>query len=351
MRVLLAWLGWVVSPVGAASMAWETLPPLPDREGLAGTFAGVSGGALVVAGGAHFPGKKPWEGGKKVWRDTVFVLEEPKGPAGGVEDNGSWKVVGRLPGPRGYGVSATWADGVICAGGSDSDRHYRETIHLTYRDGRFRHRRLPDLPVALADAAGVLVNKTLFVCGGTERPGAGTALNRLFALDLSGSDRGWVEREPCPGRPRILAVAAAVEGSFLLFGGAALRSEGGAVKREYLRDAWSYREGAGWRRLAELPAPSAAAASPAPVLGGVAFLLGGDDGERAGMGAVEGHPGFPGVVRAYDLGGNRWTEWGSDPAPRVTLPSVAWRGRWVLPSGEVRPGVRSPEVRAVMFKP
>ena len=33
------------------------------------------GGAILVAGGANFPDKKPWEGGKKVWYDTVFVLE------------------------------------------------------------------------------------------------------------------------------------------------------------------------------------------------------------------------------------------------------------------------------------
>ena len=39
--------------------------------------AGVSGGALLVAGGANFPDKKPWQGGTKVWYDTVFVLDEP----------------------------------------------------------------------------------------------------------------------------------------------------------------------------------------------------------------------------------------------------------------------------------
>ncbi len=73
-------------------------------------FAGVSGGALVAAGGANFPDRKPWEGGKKVWYDTVFVLEKP---------DGQWKVAGKLPRPLGYGVSATWRDRVVCVGGSD----------------------------------------------------------------------------------------------------------------------------------------------------------------------------------------------------------------------------------------
>ena len=31
----------------------------------------------MVAGGANFPDKRPWEGGAKVWHDSVFVLETP----------------------------------------------------------------------------------------------------------------------------------------------------------------------------------------------------------------------------------------------------------------------------------
>ena len=31
------------------SFSWNQLPPIPDHEGFAGSFAGVSGGALVVA--------------------------------------------------------------------------------------------------------------------------------------------------------------------------------------------------------------------------------------------------------------------------------------------------------------
>ena len=64
---------------------WTRLPSLPDKEGFAGSFAGVSNGALIVAGGANFPDKKPWEGGGKVWYDTVFVLQRP---------DGEWNVAG-----------------------------------------------------------------------------------------------------------------------------------------------------------------------------------------------------------------------------------------------------------------
>ncbi len=50
-------------------LAWQKLPDIPDQDGLAGLFSGVvsDGDArhLLVAGGANFPGKKPWEGGAK----------------------------------------------------------------------------------------------------------------------------------------------------------------------------------------------------------------------------------------------------------------------------------------------
>src|SRR4051812_42894769 len=81
-----------------AAPDWQPLPSLPDREGFAGSYAGASGGALLVAGGANFPGKRPWEGGEKSWYDRTFVLE-----AGAK----AWREAGKLPAAGGYGVSIT----------------------------------------------------------------------------------------------------------------------------------------------------------------------------------------------------------------------------------------------------
>ena len=59
----------IVVPSSAFADDWQTLEPLPDREGFAGSYAGVSHAALLVAGGANFPYKKPAERGTKVWYD------------------------------------------------------------------------------------------------------------------------------------------------------------------------------------------------------------------------------------------------------------------------------------------
>src|SRR4051812_25902383 len=135
----LAFLFLVTSARLARSAAqFEQLPPIRDREGFAGAFAGVAGGSLLVAGGANFPDKKPWENGKKVWYDTVFVLDRP---------DGQWKKVGKLPHALGYGISITTSNGVLCIGGSDSERHRADCFLLTLRHGKVHTESMSALPL------------------------------------------------------------------------------------------------------------------------------------------------------------------------------------------------------------
>jgi N-acetylneuraminic acid mutarotase len=119
------------------SLQWSELPPLPEKLGFAGPFVGTHKGALLVAGGANFPEKPPWEGGTKVWHDRVFVLERP---------DGDWKLAGTLPRPLGYGVSVSTKDGVICIGGSDAQRHYADVFLLRRENGELKTSPLPSLP-------------------------------------------------------------------------------------------------------------------------------------------------------------------------------------------------------------
>jgi N-acetylneuraminic acid mutarotase len=318
------------------TLHWSQLPLLPDKLGMAGSFAGVSGGALVVAGGANFPDKMPWEGGTKVWRDPVFVLDQP---------NGQWRHAGKLPRPLGYGMSVSHADAVICAGGSDATRHYRETFRLRWENDAIQTEALPLLPRPCANLSGAVVGDTLYVAGGIETPLATNTMSAFWALDLSDAKAQWRELEPWPGPSRMLAIAAAQGGDFFLFGGVGLRGgPDGKPERIWLRDAWRYRTGAGWTRLADLPKPCVAAPSPAPVVKGRVLLLAGDDGSRVSFQPLDKHPGFPKTVLAYDFTRDCWSEAGEVPAPRATLPCVEWRGMFVVPSGEARPGVRSPEV-------
>ena len=317
------------------TLVWKQLPSLPDPLGVAAPFAGVSGTSLVVAGGANFPDKMPWEGGKKVWHDRVWVLDKP---------DGTWREAGKFPRPLGYGVSVGLGASFLCIGGSDSERHYADVYRATVKDGMVGFEPFPALPIPLANAAGASDREdTVYVACGSAEPGEKSASNRVFALDLNAPN--WRELPPLPGDARILPVAAGVGIDFFVFGGAALEMKDGKVVRRYLLDAWQYNAKEGWRRLADLPKPCVAAPSPAPARAGTIYLIGGDDGSRAGIQPVEQHPGFPGTILAYDIPSNTWNEDGKTPAPRATVPTTTrWHGQFVIPSGEVRPGVRSPEV-------
>lgn len=321
------------------ALEWSALPPIPDKEGFAFPFAGVHEGRLIVAGGANFPDKRPWEGGTKVWYDKVFVLDRP---------DGAWREAGRLPRPLGYGVSLTATEGVLCLGGSDAERHHAECFILRLdASSKPETVPLPPLPKPSANLSGALLGRTVFVAGGLEKPDASEALRTFWSLDLDRPKQGWRELEPWPGRGRMLAAVGALDGSFFLVGGAALKAGAdGKPEREWLRDGWRYTPGQGWQAIADAPQISVAAPTPMPASGGRLLLIGGDDGSQLHATPDE-HRGFPTDVFAYDPVGDAWSRAGSVPLGLVTTPAVVWEGRVLLPGGEKKPGFRSTEVWAL----
>lgn len=340
----------MAADTASGPLRWRQLPSLPDAEGFAGMFAGTCGDALCVAGGANFVGKRPWEGGVKRWYDDVWLLQ---GAADG--SAGTWRRVGRLPRPTAYGISVSTPAGMICAGGGDGQLHYRDVYRLAWRDGRLVRDDLPPLPQSCSFASGALVGSTLYISGGIERPQVTQCLRTFWALDLdraSSPGAKWQTLEPCPGVERDLAVAAADADIFYLFSGQRLSPDPpNRPAREFLRDAWGFQPGRGWRRLADLPRPATGAPSPAPLLpDGRLLVLTGDDGTKITFQPEEHHPGFPRDVLAYDPRRNAWETIGSVPFSRATVPTTRWRGSYIIPNGEVRPGYRTPEVWALELK-
>ena len=180
---LALWAGCLLAVVPCAtganageSLPWEKLPPIPDPEGFAAAFAGVSNGALIVAGGANIAGEKWGETFRKQWHDSVFVLEKP---------DGEWRSGFRLPRALGYGVSVTTERGVVCIGGSDSQRHHADVFLLEWRDGRVVMTALPSLPKPCANACGALVGKVIYVAGGIEKPDATVAVMGMLGVEVS----------------------------------------------------------------------------------------------------------------------------------------------------------------------
>lgn len=316
------------------SLHWNALPSIPDSEGFAGSYAGMSNDVLLVAGGANFPGKRPWEGGQKIWHDRIFVLKH---------EATAWRVAGSLPKPAGYGLSVSTPDGVLLIGGGDAHRHFTAVQRLRWRNEALEFESLPDLPVPLAMQAGSLVGRTVYVAGGLKTPDAmGEAV--FLSLDLDHVSAGWRELDYLPGPGRFLATAGSDGKSFYLFGGVRLVPDSqGKSQREWLRDAWRFTPAQGWIRLADLPRAAVAAPSPAAVAQGRLLILGGDDGAQLNTPPAD-HRGFPGGVLAYNPQGDCWSDAGEVPFSLVTTSAIAGPGFIVIPGGEKRPGIRSTEV-------
>ena len=321
---------------GAVSLQWTPLPTLPNTPGVASPFVGTSGDVLLVAGGANFPGAPPWKNGTKVWHDKIYALIDQR-----------WQIVDTLPTPCAYGVSLQSSRGVLCVGGSDTKHHLSHVFLMRFVAGRIEYESLPPLPLSIANACGILAGNTVYIAGGTDSPAATTASSNFLSLNLKSDKPRWDKLPDVPGPGRMLSAAATDEESIFIFSGASLApDDAGKPVRSYLRDAWQFDISRNtWRRRADLPFAAVAAPSPAPMTkSGKFILLGGDDGSRVGFKPPEDHPGFSSSALIYDPGTD---EWNADTAlriSRVTVPVAAVADGFVLASGEVRPGVRSPEV-------
>ena len=333
---------------------WQQATKLPDPEGFAGPYNGVSGGALIVAGGSNFPGgKRPWDNATKVWYDDIFALKTI---------DGTWSKVGKLPRAMGYGVALTYNNSVICVGGGDTRQCYSDVFSLTF-DGKQVHvTSLPSLPQPLMNACGVIDHDVLYVMGGIKTP-AGETENDFWSLDLHASahQKQWKVLPALPGKSRMLAIAGCLNGNVYVFGGTHLFPAGNSLQREYLKDCRVYTKDHQWRQLADLPYPLVATPSPAYVSGAHLLLFGGDDGFNGQkiFELKDLHPGFRNEILSYDPAKNKWNvadhilvhhrkDSAANPhnsvyAP-VTTPLVIWQNKIVLAGGEARPGVRSNRV-------
>ena len=313
---------------------WKSLPALPMP--LSGHFAGVSGDALIVAGGTNFP-VSLFDGGTKHWYCAAYVL--PRGEK-------QWRKMSPLPHALAYGGSVSTDEGLVCIGGGDADQHYADVFILEWADGRIVRTSLPPLPEPRAFCAAALLGKTIFVAGGQAEPKSTEAMKTVLALDLSSKNPEWRTIEPLPGPARILPVVAAQDGALYVFGGADLRpGPDGKAVRTYLTDAYCYRPGKGWKRAAGPPNPVTAAPSaaygPSHIL-----VFGGDDGALVSrvQELKDRHPGFSRRILAYHTITNTWAHLGTLPSGLVTTNAVPWDGGIAIPGGEDRPGHRSANV-------
>ena len=348
----------IAPPLFAADrewLSWSVLPPVPDDLGFAGPFAGVHNDALIVAGGANFP-QPVWEN-DKVWHDRVFVLTRN-------DDKYEWKDGGQLPRPIAYGASVSTKAGVVCMGGNDANGTFDEVFLLSWDpvNERVTTTAYPMLPKPCAFSAATIVGDVIYLAGGQSGPSLGSAMTNFWALDLSkkgdGAAFAWKELPAWPGPSRALNLTIGQHNGYAdcVYVISGRRQHGPAddpANYEFLRDTWEYNPTRqSWRRRADVPRCVMAGTAVAigqshiVVLGGATEELFFDSDDLK-----DDHPGFVRRALAYHTITDRWVDVGETPANHVTTVAVKWGGDVIVPTGEVRPRVRSPAVYRVSAVP
>jgi SSS family transporter len=367
--------------------SFSSLPDLPPnagysvQPGLAGPYTGIDDDMLIIAGGANFPEKAPWQGGSKIYYNEIFLLQKVG------EEAYSWKKTEtRLPFESGYGGAVSTPFGLFCFGGNTNSECISDSWFIDYlpETGTVEITPGPQLPVLLTNFAFAKVDNTIFVAGGLSETG-GTSKKIFLSLNVSGANPlewKWETLPAWDGQPRTFAVGAAqsngVTNCFYLFSGRNIKGNGDV---EILYDAHVYNPS-----LKQWAIISEGENQEFPVMAGTAFPVGastivfasGANGElmkkqmaiekriaelqaipdknemaKAELEKVqnellnhlENHPGFGNRITGFNtLTSKTWEITTLPGTGQVTTTAVQWGNNIIIPSGEVRPGIRTPEI-------
>lgn len=365
---ILMGIGFMACTPTNPGITWEQLEPIPptagktDQPGLAGALCGISNNCLIVAGGANFEDGLPWEGATKVYHDEVFGLS-----AG---DDHQWiEHRAKLPLAMGYSACIETEEGIFCAGGENAAGFMDQTMLMEYSGGEIHFQPLSPMPEALSSAAIANIGQTIYVAGGLGHQGA---VDSFYAYDLPQDQWQSLPSLPTPlSHALLVAQNDGEETALFLLGGRCKTGEFTTFHNQI----WKYRPSESkWVAAGNINIEETqtgwAAGTTLPYGNHTILLFGGDDGilynkTENYLNLIEetldaekrsevvqqknqhlaNHPGFNRMILQYNTITEKISVLGQLPdAAQVTTRALWWQNRVVIPSGEIRPGVRTPKV-------
>ncbi len=320
-------------------------------KGVSACYCGVINGYLYIAGGCNFPDKPVAEGGKKRFYKAIYAAKL------NAEGNRlEWKTVGQMPQPAAYGVSVTYENSLIFVGGNNETGGLTTAIRLRPTATGMQQEALPSLPHALDNMAGAVVGHILYVVGGNCE---GVATQKVWSLDLKNTAKeGWKEEPSIPGIARVQPIAATLEGGLLgVWGGFAPKTDSKAA--QLAMNGASYNAGCGtWTAL---PVPTDALGEEVFTGGATAIatpqkgvVVVGGVNKDVFLAAINKLPEgyllhepewyrFNNRVLCYRDGA--WTQLLQHPSVARAGCALAYWDGWVyVVGGELKPGIRTPEI-------
>jgi N-acetylneuraminic acid mutarotase len=362
----------IAQPAGHVHISWSQAALLPDLSGakqigVAGPFAGLSNGVMLIAGGSNFPGSKPWKGGKKVNKREIYLVSKFHGP------NFKCIVLNQyLPQGMAYGASVTTSKGIVCLGGETDGANCSSKAFLMQWNAvknTVIFNDLPPLPMPLANACATSIHNTIYLFGGESH---GIPVDKVFLLDLNNSDPEWKSVPPLPIRMSHAVAVTQSNGHYpclYVFGGRSATASGisqlhgNTFRFDPIQQKWSPLSGISDGQTAtNLSAATAVAIGDDHII-----LISGDKGdifhqiecynaaintapsekERGEILAkkvqlVTHHPGFSRDVYLYNTVTDQWRKLHKLPFDgQVTTTAVKWGNEILIPGGEIMPGTRT----------
>jgi cyclically-permuted mutarotase family protein len=334
--------------------------------GLAGPVVGIINNQLIVAGGANFPDAMPWKGGKKKYYKELFVFAKKK------DSIFSKPVKTELPFSIAYAASCTTPMGIVYAGGENENGISNKVFLIQWKvsQSSLNITSLPDLPEPIANASMTCIGNTIYMVGGESN---NATIDSFYSLQLDHLNFGW---QTLPKLPKplshVVSVIQFVENRKQIFviGGRTKQKNG---LTNFSSDTYSFNiKEHRWVLKNQLPYSIAAGT-------GIAFsnhsilLFGGDKGDQFNkvenatneitsennenkkieLTAIKNqllatHPGFSKELLLFNTQKNSWQSQGFIPFnTRVTTVAVQWGKELIIPTGEIKAGVRTPKLLTI----
>lgn len=341
---------------------WNASAKLPnennlDHIGVAGPVTGIIDNKLIIAGGANFPEAMPWNGGAKKYQKNVYLYD--------LNADGELNFLGRqdFNDSLAYSANISLADQIISVGGERNGQAVSDVFSYGFEGNSLVRKSLPQLPLPLTNAGAVHISDKLYVAGGEN---ADLVSDKIFVLDLNDLDLGWKEFASLPKPLSHLVLVTDNKNNLFVVGG---RKRNLNAKSDISNDVYQLDVNTNAQTvLASLP--EQLAAGTGVYYQGNILLFGGDNGstfhqvehliadintttdeERKQNLIVtknkiqESHPGFSKQVLKLNLKDNIWTSLneikGESP---VTTTALLYNNAIIIPSGEVRAGVRTNQI-------
>ncbi|MCD0476186.1 galactose oxidase [Flavobacterium sp. EDS] len=337
--------------------------------GFAGPINGISNDALIVAGGANFQEKMPWEGGKKHYSKEIHVLQKSG-------DQYTWdkNVLTTLPEPIAYSGNTVTNLGVVYVGGENENGLSNKAYILNWNANKneVEIKSLPNYPIVVTNIALTHIDNVVYAIGGDE---AKQSSDLVFSIDLNKANPEW---KPLPKLPMPLANSVAVvqndkNGKNIYIIGGRTKTPSGISDLHNTTFAFNFKKQI-WENRANISdgenTTNFSAGAGVAIGNEYILIVGGDNGktfhkietylsqiaksdsdeEKTRLIAEKNklnttHTGFYNAILLYNTHTDKWSKIGELPfLAQVTTTATIWDDKIVLSNGEIKPGVRTPDV-------